>query len=152
MNELVKRLKNILQIEYITFIILALLFSFAYEIGWLEEGRYATDVRMQYILESIGIIVATCFVPLALKLFGWVMEKKIRKRALTSAIKLYRLMGEIRLMLLALVVFINIYVYYATLDNIGGLCALIGVTASLFCLPSAKKIESELDLTKNTEE
>ena len=152
MNELVKRLTNNLQIEYVIFIISALAFCEDYEFGWLQEGEYAADVRMQYILETIGIVVATCLVPLSLKSFGWVMEKKIKRAPLASAIRLYRRMGEVRLALLAIVVFVNIYVYYATLDNIGGLCALIGVTASLFCLPSAKKIESELDLTKNIEE
>lgn len=54
--------------------------------------------------------------------------------------------------MLAIVTFLNIYVYYTTLDNIGGLCALIGVTASIFCLPSEKKLKEELNITNTIEE
>lgn len=152
MDELVKKLIRVLQIEYAVFIMLALLFCIAYEAGWLVEGGYATDVRMQYILQTIGVLVAICLVPLSLKMFGVVLKKKIQRAPLPIAMKVYRITSEVRLVLLALVVYVNIYVYYATLDNIGGLCALIGVTASLFCLPNTKKVEAELDIIKNTEE
>ena len=39
-----------------------------------------------------------------------------------------------------------------TLNNIGGLCALIGITASVFCLPGEKKLREEMNLITNNEE
>ena len=80
------------------------------------------------------------------------MTKKIVKSSLQVAMRLYKRWNEIRLLMLAIVTFLNIYVYYTTLDNIGGLCALIGVTASIFCLPSEKKLKEELNITNTIEE
>ena len=152
MNERIKKLVRTLQLEYYAFIALSLLLCISYEAGWLAEGMYATDVRMQYILETIGILLAVSLVPLSLKLFSMVLAKRIKKVSLPVAMTMYRNWNEIRLLLLALVVFVNIFVYYATLNNIGGLCALIGVTASVFCLPGEKKMKEELDITNKLEE
>ena len=123
-----------------------------YEIGWIEEGIYAGDVRLQYIWETIAILTTVILVPLSLKLFNIIMTKKVVKSSLQVAMRLYKRWNEIRLLMLAIVTFLNIYVYYTTLDNIGGLCALIGVTASIFCLPSEKKLKEELNITNTIEE
>lgn len=152
MDEQVKTLARILQIQYWVFIIFAIAYSAAYEVGWLEEGLYAGDVRKQYIWETAGILVAVLLVPLSLKLFSVIMTKKIAHAPLPVAMKLYRRWSEIRLLLLAFVTFFNIFVYYSTLNNIGGLCALIGVTASIFCLPGEKKLRAELNITNTIEE
>ena len=152
MDEQIKKLVRILQIQYWLFISLAIAYCAVYEIGWIEEGIYAGDVRLQYIWETIAILTTVILVPLSLKLFNIVMTKKIVKSSLQVARRLYKRWNEIRLLMLAIVTFLNIYVYYTTLDNIGGLCALIGVTASIFCLPSEKKLKEELNITNTIEE
>lgn len=152
MDEQIKKLVRILQIQYWLFISLAIAYCAVYEIGWIEEGIYAGDVRLQYIWETIAILTTVILVPLSLKLFNIVMTKKIVKSSLQVAMRLYKRWNEIRLLMLAIVTFLNIYVYYTTLDNIGGLCALIGVMASIFCLPSEKKLKEELNITNTIEE
>ncbi|RGN50715.1 MULTISPECIES: hypothetical protein [unclassified Bacteroides] len=152
MDEQIKKLVRILQIQYWLFISLAIAYCAVYEIGWIEEGIYAGDVRLQYIWETIAILTTVILVPLSLKLFNIIMTKKVVKSSLQVAMRLYKRWNEIRLLMLAIVTFLNIYVYYTTLDNIGGLCALIGVTASIFCLPSEKKLKEELNITNTIEE
>ena len=152
MDEQIKKLVRILQIQYWLFISLAVAYCVVYEIGWIEEGIYAGDVRLQYIWETIAILTTVILVPLSLKLFNIIMTKKVVKSSLQVAMRLYKRWNEIRLLILAIVTFLNIYVYYTTLDNIGGLCALIGVTASIFCLPSEKKLKEELNITNTIEE
>lgn len=152
MDEQIKKLVRILQIQYWLFISLAIAYCAVYEIGWIEEGIYAGDVRLQYIWETIVILTTVILVPLSLKLFNIIMTKKVVKSSLQVAMRLYKRWNEIRLLMLAIVTFLNIYVYYTTLDNIGGLCALIGVTASIFCLPSEKKLKEELNITNTIEE
>ena len=152
MDEQIKKLVRILQIQYWLFISLAIAYCAVYEIGWIEEGIYAGDVRLQYICETIAILTTVILVPLSLKLFNIIMTKKVVKSSLQVAMRLYKRWNEIRLLMLAIVTFLNIYVYYTTLDNIGGLCALIGVTASIFCLPSEKKLKEELNITNTIEE
>lgn len=152
MDEQIKKLVRILQIQYWLFISLAIAYCAVYEIGWIQEGIYAGDVRLQYIWETIAILTTVILVPLSLKLFNIIMTKKVVKSSLQVAMRLYKRWNEIRLLMLAIVTFLNIYVYYTTLDNIGGLCALIGVTASIFCLPSEKKLKEELNITNTIEE
>lgn len=152
MDEQIKKLVRTLQIQYGLFLFLALAYCAAYEIGWIDEGIYAADARMQYLWETAGILLAMTLVPLSLKLFSIVMVKKIMNRSLPLAMKMYKRWNEIRLLMLALATLFNIFVYYSTLDNIGGLCALIGVTASVFCLPSEKKLKEELNITNSIEE
>ena len=152
MDEQIKKLVRILQIQYWLFISLAIAYCAVYEIGWIEEGIYAGDVRLQYIWETIAILTTVILVPLSLKLFNIIMTKKVVKSSLQVAMRLYKRWNEIRLLMLAIVTFLNIYVYYTTLDSIGGLCALIGVTAPIFCLPSEKKLKEELNITNTIEE
>lgn len=148
MEERIKKLSRRLQAEYWSFIAIAVLAAAAYEAGWLPEGAYAGDARQQYIWNTAGILAALAFVPAALKLFNVAMTKRIAPAPLDTAMRLYRKWNEIRLGMLAAATFFNIYVYYATLDNIGGLCALIGITASIFCLPNEKRIRDELNLNE----
>lgn len=152
MEQQIKTLVRILHIQYWLFIILAIGYSVAYEVGWLEEGIYAGDARQQYIWETAGILVTVILVPLSLKLFGVIMTKRVTSVSLPVAMKMYKRWNEIRLLMLASVTFFNIFVYYSTLNNIGGLCALIGVTASIFCLPGEKKLKAELNIPNTIEE
>ena len=148
MEEQIKKLSRRLQAEYWSFIAIALLMVAAYEAGWLPEGAYAGNARQQYIWNTAGIFVTLAAVPAALKLFSAAMTRKIAPAPLEKAMRLYRKWNEIRLSLLAVATFFNLYVYYATLDNIGGLCALIGITASVFCLPNEKRTKDELNLNE----
>lgn len=146
MEKTLKKLSRVLQAEYWSFLALAALMAAAYEAGWLQEGAYAGDARLQYIWNTVGILVTLAAVPLALKLFSVVMAKRINPAPLQEALRLYRRWNGVRLALLAASTFFNLYVYYATLDNIGGLCALISITASFFCIPNEKRIKDELNI------
>lgn len=43
--------------------------------GWV--GMYAGDVRVTYMAETVTILLAASCVPIALKLFSWVLIRKI---------------------------------------------------------------------------
>jgi len=116
------------------------------------KGEYAEDPKMKYILGTVSILVTTALVPLSLKLFSMMMEKRIKTVSLVPAMKRYKNWNAIRLLLLGIVVLVNVFIYYSTKENVGGLCALIGITASLFCFPGKKKIKEELDITNKIEE
>ena len=52
------------------------------------------------------------------------------------------------MLMLEAAVIINILTYYLTLSNTGLLCALITLTASLFCIPGEKRLREELHINK----
>ena len=53
-----------------------------------------------------------------------------------------------RLALLAVPVLAGFLTYYMMLSNKGVLCALIALTASLFCLPGENRLRKELHIDK----
>ena len=68
--------------------------------GWV--GMYAGDVRATYMAETVTILLAASCVPIALKLFSWVLIRKIDVVTLPEALRLYALWSGVRLALLAI--------------------------------------------------
>lgn len=114
--------------------------------GWV--GMYAGDVRTTYMAETITILLAASCVPVSLKLFSWVLIRKIDAVTLPEALRLYALWSGVRLALLAIPVLAGFSTYYIMLSSTGVLCALIGLTASLFCLPGEERLRKELHINK----
>lgn len=144
-EQITKKLKR----QYYLFWLLPILLVIAYETNLLTVGLYADDVRMQYIGETIGILIAMICVPVSLKLFKIALRKRIDATDLTDALTKYVLWSGIRLGILEIAVLPNVILYYLTLNNVGAFCALIALTASVFCLPSEKRLREELNVTEN---
>ncbi|MBP1613456.1 MAG: hypothetical protein H6Q13_904 [Bacteroidetes bacterium] len=146
MEQQIKHITKTLQLQYLFFWLLPFFLVVAYECDWLEVGLYAIDLRMQYYLESAGILLAIASVPLALKLFRFVLKKKIHELSSPVALKQYLCWSALRLCILEVAVLFNIVVYYLTLNNLGALSALIALTASVFCLPGEKRLREEMNM------
>lgn len=111
-------------------------------------GMYAGDARATYMAETVTILLTACCVPVSLKLFSWMLTRKIDVVTLPRALCLYRLWGNVRLALLAMPVLAGLLTYYMVLGSTGILCALIALTASLFCLPGEERLRRELRIDK----
>ncbi len=146
-----KRIAKRLSVEYALLWIVSFALVIVFEAGLLPYGQFAGDYRMGYILETVAILLAIVAIPLALKLFSVALVKRISQYPLEQALKAYRAWNRVRLGMLAVVAFYGIVVYYLTMVNIGGLCALMALTASFFCWPSEKRLMQELDLTDDDE-
>jgi hypothetical protein len=136
-----------LQIEYVAVWVLPLLLVALYETGVMTEGAYAGDVRMDYVLQTVGILLAVGLIPLSLRLFSLSLVKNVKQRSLPEALKSYR-----RWRMLVVPVLVNLSFYYLTLNNTGVLCAMMALIASLFCVPTRKRMLDELDLVKEENE
>lgn len=148
MEEQIKRVVRNLNISYVLFWVLPAFLLGAGEFELLPVGIFADDMKAVYYFETVGILLTAACVPLALKLFGMVLRKKIDNQPLLVALQCYVKWSNIRLGLLEVTIVLNLLSYYLTLSNTGNLCMLIGLTASLFCLPSEKRLRSELRITK----
>ncbi len=145
MEELKKMIRR-LRIQYLLFWFLAILLCCVYEFGFFEEGVFAGDSFTEYVLQSLGILLTLLLVPFALKMFRLAIVKRVTNLPFDQAIRSHRLWSEIRMALFAVVIFVNLSIYYCTLSTIGLLCASIGALASFFCWPSFEQIKNELDL------
>ena len=148
MEKKIRQLLRYLQIEYVAVWVLPLLLVALYETGVMTEGAYAGDVRMDYVLQTVGILLAVGLIPLSLRLFSLSLVKNVKQRSLPEALKSYRRWSEIRTGMLV----VNLSFYYLTLNNTGVLCAMMALIASLFCVPTRKRMLDELDLVKEENE
>lgn len=148
MEEQIKRVLKSLKIQYISFWIIPVVLAVVGETGLLPVGIKADSVRAVYMFETAGILLTAVLVPLSLKLFSLVLAKKIDRVTFPVALSKYMVWSAVRLALLEFVVVFNLAGYYFTLSTTGALCALIGLTASLFCLPGGKRMYTELHITQ----
>lgn len=151
MKEL-KKTVRLLQVEYAFLWLLAVGLVIAYETGWMEMGLYIENARMEYFLQTVGILLTLFLIPFSLKLFVLAVKNKITALPLADALRSYVRWSEVRLSLLLVVVLLNLSVYYCTLNSIGGLCALLGLLASLFCIPSGQRVREDLNLNERSVE
>ncbi|MBO7602662.1 MAG: hypothetical protein J6S94_06540 [Bacteroidaceae bacterium] len=113
--------------------------------GFSLTGAYADNVKVVYFTETIVILLTACCVPAALKLFAWI-KKKITDVGISidTAMREYVTWSSIRVVLLSLPVVAGIVCYYLMQSTSCILCACIGLTASLFCVPSEKQLKKDL--------
>lgn len=148
MEEQIKQVVKQIKVTFVYFWLLPILLVILGESGGDWIGIYAGNVRVTYFAETITILlVATC-VPLSLKLFSWILVRRIDTVAIQDALRLYSFWCRIRLALLAIPVLAGFFTYYMILSDTGALCALIALTASLFCLPGEERLRKELHIDK----
>ena len=145
MEEQIKKTAARVRTTFAYFWMLPILLVLLGETGGEWVGMYAGDVRATYMAETITILLAASCVPVSLKLFSWVLIRKIDVVTLPEALRLYALWSGVRLAMPVLAGFLT---YYMMLSNKGVLCALIALTASLFCLPGEGRLRKELHINK----
>ena len=150
-----EQIKRILKWQIVAFILvwaLPLVYALLHETGGLSQGTLAGDAQMEYIFQTIGILMTIVLIPFALRIFNLNLVKRIQELPLQQALKSYRIWADVRLALLVVPALINLQFYYLTLNNTGLFCAAMSLIASLFCVPSESRIKNELDLPENLEE
>ena len=152
MKEQINRILKWLIVAILLVWALPLVYAHLHETGVLSQGALAGDARMEYIFQTIGILMTIVLIPFALRIFNLNLVKRIQELPLQQALKSYRLWADVRLALLLVPALINLQFYYLTLNNTGLICAAMSLIASLFCVPSESRIKNELDLPENLEE
>lgn len=140
-----KKLIQILQIEYAVYLTICALLIVLYETNILAKEVFVGDLQFVYILEVVGVFVTIGFIPLAIKSFSIALEKFIKPLPPEKANKSYLRWSEIRLGLLFVVVLLSISIYYTTGKDMGYFCGIAGFFASLYCLPFPKRIQKQLE-------
>lgn len=118
--------------------------------SWI--GVYADDASAVYWAETLTILLTAVCVPASLKLFSWVLGRQISKVSIVRALHLYTVWSGLRLLLLAMPLVSGLLTYYLMWSGKGILCAMIALTASLFCLPGEQRLRHELCIEQGGEE
>ena len=140
----IKKTLDVLKKAFAAFWGLAIVIVVVHEIYDSETGLVADNVKIVYWMETVSILLTVINVPLALKLFALVLRKKIDQVPLVEALRLYKRWSLIRLLLLFIPVLAGLTTYYMCMSTTGLLCAAIGLTASLFCVPTEQRLKADL--------
>ena len=144
-EEIIKVLKR-LKRSYIALWLIPVVYIILGETDAIPVGALVDDVRGSYFMESISILLMAVSVPLSLKLFSLVLNKKIDTYTFPVALMRYAQWSLVRMAVLEMAILFCLTSYYLTLSSTGVLCAFIGLAASLFCMPSEKKLNEELHI------
>ena len=140
MEKRMTRLLRVLEAEFALFWILVVAGCVLYETDVLPQGSMVGDAQAEYILQTVGILLTVCLIPLSLRMFSLSLTRYVRRWC------------EIRLAMLLAPALFNLTVYYTTLDVTSLLCMGMLLVASLFCVPGRGRLMRELDLQKDEPE
>lgn len=152
MKEQIKRILIIQKSAFLGVWTASLLLVVLYETGLYQEGLLAGNAQMEYILQSVSILLTIGLIPLALRMFNLNLVKRIKELPLQQALKSYQTWSLMRLALLFVPAIMALSFYYLTMNTTNLFCACMALIATLFCVPSENRIKNELDLPDNLNE
>ena len=149
MKEQIKRILIIQKSVFLGVWTAPLLLVVLYETGLYQEGLLAGNAQMEYILQSVSILLTIGLIPFALRMFNMNLVKRIKDLPLQQALKSYQIWSILRLALLFVPAIMALSFYYLTMNTTNLFCACMALIATLFCVPSENRIKNELDLPEN---
>ena len=149
MKEQIKRILIIQKSAFLGVWTAPLLLVVLYETGLYQEGMIAGNAQMEYILQSVSILLTIGLIPFALRMFNMNLVKRIKDLPLQQALKSYQTWSLLRLALLFIPAILALSFYYLTMNTTNLFCACMALIATLFCVPSESRIKNELDLPEN---
>ncbi|MDR0988261.1 MAG: hypothetical protein LBM06_02200 [Prevotellaceae bacterium] len=148
MDERIKRIARTQRLLFLLFWLVPIGLLVVGESGGTWVGRYAADESASYALNTLTILLTIACVPVSLKLFAWVLTRRIEPLTLEQALRLYARWSSLRLLLLFIPVTVGLADYYLVMSHAGALCACIGLVASLFCIPGEARLRNELHIER----
>ena len=152
MKEKIKRILLIQKSAFLGVWTAPLLLVVLYETGLYQKGIQAGNAQMEYIFQSISILLTIGLIPFALRMFNLNLVKRIKELPLEQALKSYQIWCNVRLSLLFVPAIMAMSFYYLTMNTTNLFCACMALIATLFCVPSENRIKNELDLSEETNE
>lgn len=146
MEKKISRLLGCLKVEYSLMWIIVLAAVVLYESDVIPQGMWVDNARMAYLVQVLGVLMTVGVIPLSFYMFKVLLTRHVRRLSFLKALESYHRWSGVRLVLLLVPLLLDLFVYYSTLDTAGLLCAAMMILASLFCMPSRKRLLAELDL------
>ncbi|MEG1617000.1 MAG: hypothetical protein RR202_09615 [Bacteroidales bacterium] len=145
----ISQILKVLRIQYNLFLILMMGFIAVHAWGGFIKYE-APDHALTTQLQSVAVLVTLGGIPAALRYFG-IRMKKIREiRSVSHRIAAYKKNALIRLGVLEVLALLNLTGYFVSQNYSFLLIAGMVLVASVFCIPTVKRIT--YDLSEEEEE
>ena len=154
MKEKIRKILNLQKSAFIVVWAAPILLAALYEGGadTFQKGIYQGNAQMEYIFQSVSILLTIGLIPFALRMFNLNLVKRIKELPLEQALKSYQKWSDVRLCLLFVPTILGVSFYYLTMNTTNLFCACMALIATLFCVPSENRIKNELDLPEEINE
>ena len=152
MKEQIKKILTIQKCDFLGIWVAPIIIAALYETGVFQKGTFQGNAQMEYIFQSISILLTIGLIPFALRMFNLNLVKRIKELPLQQALKSYRIWSDVRLALLFVPAILGVSFYYVTMNTTNLFCACMALIATLFCIPSESRIKNELDLQEDINE
>ena len=152
MKEQIKKILTIQKCDFLGIWVAPIIIAALYETGVFQKGTFQDNAQMEYIFQSVSILLTIGLIPFALRMFNLNLVKRIKELPLQQALKSYRIWSDVRLALLFVPAILGVSFYYVTMNTTNLFCACMALIATLFCIPSQSRIKNELDLQEDINE
>ena len=152
MKEQIKKILTIQKCDFLGIWVAPIIIATLYETGVFQKGTFQGNAQMEYIFQSVSILLTIGLIPFALRMFNLNLVKRIKELPLQQALKSYRIWSDVRLALLFVPAILGVSFYYVTMNTTNLFCACMALIATLFCIPSESRIKNELDLQEDINE
>lgn len=136
--------------QYNVFLLSLIAYTLLFSYKLIALPAVSETVAIQF--QSISVLSTLAVIPFSLWYFGKQVPKMIALTTWSEKEKVYKKNSLYRISLLWLVIVLNVSFYFLATSYSFLLCAGMGVTASLFCIPSLKKIQCDLFAPTEEEE
>jgi len=134
-----RRLRTIL----IAFYVCVLSTAAVFELSVIPKGL-VTEPKTIYILQVVAVVLALALIPISFKSLKGIMERH-EDDPDAKRMSLYITLSVLRQVLYFIVMEFSIVLYYLINDTIGLYCLAIGFICSLFCYPTEKSVENDME-------
>jgi hypothetical protein len=144
-----KKIIKQLTILYYAFYVLAIVLATIAYVVVDKNTAFVEPNTNEMVITTVYILFLVCSIPLALKLFNIKVRKLSENESIDEKIEKYRMYSFWRLMVIGINMLIGIGFFYFLSSDSMLFCAGIAAIALVFCKPSERKMEVELDLDSN---
>lgn len=131
---------RILKIEFITAVLLSLIFVFVYENDMLPIGIWEAEKSKEFVLVTLLELVTICVIPLSLRLFRF---NKIHSRLIADGERSLLVWGSCRICMIGIPMIANTLLYYLFMNVAFGYMGIILFLCLFFVYPSENRCISE---------
>lgn len=111
---------------------------------FMAAERYY-DMLDFYVENGIIFLTIIC-IPLAIGRFEWKLRNEMAIQVAPEAVEIYRRWSLYRLLILAVPAYLGVAGYYLFVNDTCGICGLLALAASLYCIPGFRRLRKELQL------
>ena len=115
------------------------------ELDVIPRGMVPPHSPDEVKLNIAAIALTIVGIPLAICLFTLNTTKGLRRMNNDEALSSYHIWSVVRLGILCIAAVFSVIVYYLATSVSGAFCALVALSATIYCWPSEAKISSYLE-------